>query len=495
MRFPEGADPFMAAHATEPAHQSDWLEAFVALGFLVAGVAVVVWWSVIGAASHPAMMVGIACLIALVLWEWNPAHAVGAMVLLTVFQNWGVSIATPLLVDPNAFQMLQGTNFAVLAVLAVRASIALTSGKTQHGTCVLWIRRWVFVATALVAAYAVLGISLVSVTSVAIYFRYTTTGVAALIVGSAAAQTVGARKILLSIMAVAAVSTILLAPELLASERYFRLIGAPEFFTLKYGETYSAQGVLDLVTRRFFNLPIEVDAISRRLMSSVMHQVSYGYVLLAGATASIALGYGVLGAGFCVLTFLAGVKGPLIALLIVLVVLSWRRVSARGVGPLLVGIGLAYVLGGASIGLMLRDQHAVGFLAGLQSLLLAPWGNGLGVGGNLSDAVREIGGADWDRWRSQGAPFALESAIGVLFYQMGFCAFLVLHLFVGSVRRVISVPAMGNVGIVVGSAFAAVLANGVFQEEAFSPYAIGFMALMVGATLADPSAQELKWGD
>lgn len=480
--------PSRAATSADPA---DWIESALALIFLIVGVVLVVWWTIVGAAAHPIVMVAAATFTAWILWYWNPLHGVGALVLLTVFQNWGVSIASPLIADQSTFQVLQGTNFAVVAVLAASAWFGMNAAGERASSNVQWVRRWVLVSTVLIALYSLYGATQASLTSVAIYFRYTVTGIAGLAVGVEAGRIGGSKGVLRAMVAVACLSALLLIPELLFSEQYFRSIGAPEFFTLKYGETYTEQGVIELVTRRFFNLPIEVDAVSRRLMASVMHQVSYGYVLFAGAVAALALGHSIIGVLLCTLTFFAGVKGPLIALLVVLGVLCWRRIVGRGVGLILLVVGLAYVVGGVAVGLFLQDQHAVGFYAGLQSLLTAPFGNGIGVGGNLSDAVRDLGGADWDRWRSRGAPFALESAIGVLLYQMGVVGFPVLNVFVGAVRRALKSRTQTRLGVITGAALAAVVANGVFQEEAFSPYAIGFACIMAGAVIGAEDAGDV----
>lgn len=449
--------------------------------FVLLAVSFVFGWMFVGATIHPAIGISAAAAAVWILWSWRPLHAVGLLLVLSTFQNLGIAIASESIADPAFFRVLQGTNFAVLSICGVRA---LADEVLSWKACSDTERRLIIGmigALGLVLLYSVVGLKATSATSVAIYFRYTVTGLLSLVVGVAVSRTTTLRELCVFAICVGACSAVLLIPEVFASRSYFRAIGAPEYFTLRYGVAYNENDVLGAVTRRFFNLPIYTDAISRRFLSSVMHQVSYGYILLSAAVAALAMKRVVPAIVFAGLVVAAGVKGPAIALVAVLGIIAWSRTAREGTSILLVLVLASYIVGGTVVGFLLRDQHAVGFLAGLESMIDAPFGHGIGVGGNLSDAVKDVGGANWDVWRSAGAPFALESAIGVLMYQMGLLSVPVLSLYVWCSVVVLRQHGFRSAEGVVVVAFSMVLANGIFQEEAFAPYAIGTLALLLGA--------------
>lgn len=471
----------LATSRAATAHLYESVSPMAVVVFVLVAVCIVFGWMFVGATIHPALGISAAAITVWVLWGWKPVYAVGLLLVLSTFQNLGIAIASGSIADPAFFRVLQGTNFAVLSICGVRA---LADEILSWKACSEAERRLILGmsgALGLVLLYSVIGLRATSATSVAIYFRYTVTGLLSLIVGVAVSRTATLRELCAFAICVGACSAVLLVPEVFASRSYFRAIGAPEYFTLKYGVAYNENDVLSAVTRRFFNLPIYTDAVSRRFLSSVMHQVSYGYILLSAAVAALAMKRSVPATVFAVLVLLAGVKGPAIALVAVMGLIAWSSTVRTGTSALLLMVLAGYIVGGSVVGLLLRDQHAVGFLAGLESILDAPLGHGIGVGGNLSDAVRDVGGANWDVWRSAGAPFALESAIGVLMYQMGLLSLPVVAIYLWCSVSVLRKFGFRSAEGVVVVAFCMVLANGIFQEEAFAPYAIGTMSLLLGA--------------
>jgi hypothetical protein len=123
----------------------------------------------------------------------------------------------------------------------------------------------------------------------------------------------------------------------------------------------------------------------------------------------------------------------------------------------------------------------IGFIGGLKGFFAQPFGRGIGVGGNLS---LNMTGIDWSRSQELGyTDIAVESAIGVILYQMGIFGIAVLgaivwiamrlwRIFLQSRERVYAVAALGLITITV---------NGIFQEEAlFSPLAFGLVIAFAG---------------
>ena len=94
---------------------------------------------------------------------------------------------------------------------------------------------------------------------------------------------------------------------------------------------------------------------------------------------------------------------------------------------------------------------------------------------------------NWSQFQHLGETnIALESAVGVLLYQMGVCAIFVLGVLVWlawklwalHVRSHDPLLAVGALGLLT------ILANGIFQEEAlFAPLALGLIAGLAGLLL------------
>jgi hypothetical protein len=94
---------------------------------------------------------------------------------------------------------------------------------------------------------------------------------------------------------------------------------------------------------------------------------------------------------------------------------------------------IAYAVLGIYVGLQIGDYHVIGFMGGWNGFLQAPLGRGLGVGGNLSADFSSI---DWSAAQQAGSvDGAVESAVGVLLYQMGIAALLPLGFYLTIAMR------------------------------------------------------------
>jgi hypothetical protein len=131
------------------------------------------------------------------------------------------------------------------------------------------------------------------------------------------------------------------------------------------------------------------------------------------------------------LLLFVGAKGALALLLFSLAFCFVARFYTSVLAPL----GLAALLAGYALfvfwtGVQIGDFHVLGLICGLNGFLTNPIGHTLGQGGNLSVDFAAI---DWVKYQHAGATdIAVESAVGVLFYQMGVAAIgAVDRLFLG----------------------------------------------------------------
>src|SRR5665811_1005984 len=149
-----------------------------------------------------------------------------------------------------------------------------------------------------------------------------------------------------------------------------------------------------------------------------------------------------------------------------------------------VAILCGYAAFGISTGLRFQDYHVIGFIGGLRGFLSNPLGHGIGVGGNQSMNFAEL---DWSRAQQMGhTDVAVESAIGVLLYQVGVAGIALLGLIAWLGRTLWGLYLVSGkpVFAAMGLGVLTILVNGIFQEEAlFSPLAFGLLAAFAGLLL------------
>jgi hypothetical protein len=135
-------------------------------------------------------------------------------------------------------------------------------------------------------------------------------------------------------------------------------------------------------------------------------------------------------------------------------------------------------------------------MGGLNGFLQKPFGRGLGVGGNLSDSYFSI---DWSAAQAAGTiDGAVESAIGVLLYQMGIAAFVPIAFYFAMALKAWRLYASSGYltqGLA-GFGVMVVLLNGLFQEEAlFAPLALGLMLSLTGLVIGNHVRMQTAAGE
>jgi hypothetical protein len=149
---------------------------------------------------------------------------------------------------------------------------------------------------------------------------------------------------------------------------------------------------------------------------------------------------------------------------------------------LLVYAGVIFQIGYAG-----GNFHVLGLLGGVNGFLSLPIGHTLGEGGNQS--IADFSQLDWGSFQRSGAStVAVESAFGVLIYQMGVFAAAVIGFYLWiawtcwRLYKTTGAPAFAFST----SAIAICLVNGFFQEDAYfvplsMPVVMGLAALTLGA--------------
>ena len=289
--------------------------------------------------------------------------------------------------------------------------------------------------------------------------------------------------------------------ELFAQQDLYRLVNGDVYINWRIRQEYEAgvwlrelqqtgrvmRSYLDTLSIDFLNTPLlpETGLKLYRLVGPNFHSISFAYALVVFAIMLTAFGRWWWSLLAFPLILIIGSKGALVTLALVLGFLVLINAVGMFRNFTWYAITLAvYAAAGVYVGIHAQDYHVIGFLGGLRGFAASPLGHGIGAGGNLSLTVSAL---DWSQSQTLGhTNVAVESAIGVLLYQMGVAGLVLLALLGWIVLvlwreyrrthlRAFAAAALG---------MAAITVNGIFQEEAmFAPLALGLMCAFAGLTL------------
>lgn len=464
-------------------------------------------WLVVGLvalACHVVLVreAGPACFVILMaglffLHRLNPLAGFVVYLQILLYQNVTISPFTATMTAAD-YTLLSGTSFiAGLVLVSGPALRMLQSGRpfqSRHPG-VTKTTRYVCIAVIVALAYTAYGAVAAGPTPAVVGFRNATAILFAMIIGLDIGDRWSYRTVATCFLASASFGVVLAGLEIADPVWYLTLINAADFGNLKNSlsikpHLFSANNVIDTLTSLPFNtelLSFLTPTLTVRFGGPNLHPISYGYVLAVTELVLLSLGQAVFVAPLLILSFLVGVKGAAILFgAAVLLYAVWRGTSSVMV-LLLCGMLLATVYVGYGVwsGQRAGDYHVIGFLGGINGFFENPLGHGLGVGGNLS--LGTLTAKEWEKYQASGANIGLESAIGVLLYQAGIGCIAIFAAFVMLLRS-------GPFGIawrkpaptdILFIGFGIGLVNGVFQEEAYSPYAVGLLALFCGVLVAN----------
>lgn len=285
--------------------------------------------------------------------------------------------------------------------------------------------------------------------------------------------------------------------------KYWELAMGANWQTLAFDEAVAESGIvntglIDSFTIEFLNSPLfsDLDIPMLRLFGPNMHAISFAYCLCFFAIFALFRGRWIQALLLTALVFLCNAKGPMIAL--ILVSAGWvafRLFGSRFAFLSLSAVLVIYAVVGIAIGLNIGDYHVLGLMAAFYEFPLNPIGYGMGSGGNLSPLFDTI---NWPEAQAMGrAQFPVESSVGVLLYQLGIFAIGLIGAYVWIAWRVMRIARMtgNNLHAAAALGLLALIANGLFQEEAyFSPLGLAmYLALsgmIIGAAIREGVEQD-----
>lgn len=433
----------------------------------------------------------------------RPAAVPITVITAALFQNLMVAVVTPLAPDPEAFDTIRAANFVMLVTAY---GVFLVAPFLDRRKYLPDARPWLLaglVVLGIICLYFALGAVRGDIKNATVYFRNTLTPFACLHLAMVGASLYRIDlKDGLTCLGLGALAYGY--AELFFTVDFLNLFNGDEYIALRlrsqiesgYWERVLEQtgfvlrGLDDVMTVPMLNFPGIGHLLPSifRVSGPNFHPISYAYAIAILASWLLFRGRWMFLVAALPLLLAVGSKGALVLILLSIAVKLGERLI--GLRPTLIAFAatlVAYITAAIAYGRSAGDYHVLGFLAGLRDFASNPLGVGLGFGGNLSSTVETE--LDWSRAQDQGiADIPVESAIGVMLYQMGVAALVPLALLaalvwtsVGLYRRtgrpdflfaVVSITVIGF--------------NAVLQEEAiYSPLALGFCLLLVGTAFGD----------
>ncbi|MBR0989217.1 hypothetical protein JQ580_00635 [Bradyrhizobium japonicum] len=440
------------------------------------------------------VFVGIAIVLAV------PTCAPAIAIFVLFFQNLFVSILSPLVPLPSDLDFIKGYNFLVCSVMWLATFGLYVLGQRNQSTEVNRIMRWGVVTLAVVSLYFAIGF-VQDGQPAAVYLRNIVLPLFLFQLSLLTAATYEMR-ITPFLVTLAVILMLCGYVEFAFRDVWLAITNSYTFWGFdELKATHS--GVWEAQMRATGNVPVDLkdrfsfDFLNTPLLEGFglskmlringpnMHPISFAYGLAFLTLFLFSVGRPLLALAALPLLVFCSVKGALIT--VIFVAAAWIGTRLIGaVTTLLLGfLGMiAFAILAIRLGLQIGDYHVIGLMGGLDGFVQKPFGRGLGIGGNLADSYFSI---DWSAAQAAGTiDGAVESAIGVLLYQMGVGAFVPLAFYFAMALKAWRLYASSGYltqGLA-GFGVMVVLLNGLFQEEAlFAPLALGLMFSLTGLVI------------
>ncbi|QEA39594.1 hypothetical protein FGL86_11245 [Pistricoccus aurantiacus] len=266
----------------------------------------------------------------------------------------------------------------------------------------------------------------------------------------------------------AAIFIAILFFEMVFTEHFFRVFNVLSFMDLKGRDVATIEELLVQSHRRIFNFEIFEQYRIYRPWGVILHPISSAYVAAFFTIYYFIKNKFIISVFFVFATILFMAKGPFIALIISL--FSALLYKNSKIFTLPVFLILAVLTSIVSIGWVVRNPHIVSLIYSFSYLGENLLGEGIGFAGALT--------LEGDEVTSSGLKG--ESVLALMITGMGVVGVLAIFLLLIDYVRFfskVSYLVFTSYGVVFWY-FVLVMGNSIFQEEAFSPYAI-ILAVML----------------
>lgn len=476
----------------------------IAFNLLLSGLGVLSYF-VLAKLVGPIALVWLAVLSVLAYFSGGPL-SITLLLLLLFFQNSFIATLSDYGPDfAKPFTTMQATTFVVTTMLAALSYYSWVRNRQNLAEGCDKVLRAAGLFCLVVLLFAAFGaVSGGGIKSVIAYIRAYIGGLMMLGIGLiAGART--SRDYASALTKIFGISLSLWGlAELFFQGEMIRLLNLIDYYSMKYFDVRPVITNVDELLgkqREFLNLSGQFGLGFKIpvLNGPNIHPISFGYGLAFCGLSAFVFGSPFIAALCFLVTVVVGAKGPIVLSLFAYAFYFLHRFYGGNVRRWALTVGwilAAYIVVVFLYGLSSRDYHILGIMGSIKGFLARPWGHGVGVGGNFSVMATE--GADFQTFQLQGyADYALETALGVLLYQIGVAIVVFFDFYRKLVARVWTAVAGDPSNprlIVFALALILILVNAIFQEEAFSPAGWGLWLLMGGFLLGGRSIEGMRKG-
>lgn len=449
--------------------------------------------------ASPALAIAVCVVLAILVANFATAMAPVVIIFSYLFQNLFVAFVSPALHTVEELNAIRAYNFLLTAVIWLVLYLGYWIERSHLDPQLRRLIDVTTVALAVIAVYFCLGAASDTMGAI-IYLRNIATPFILLQIFALVAYR-HRIELLGPLMVMTGASLLYGYTELFFQSDLYRLTNGESYLMIGIRQFYDAgdflqkmhetgwvmRSYLDTMVVDLFNTPLLADwkITVSRIVGPNFHSISFAYFLAGIAIVLTATGRWWFALLTLPLIFVIGSKGALVLFAVCIIALFLiNYVPASRRLWIYVAVLCCYAALAIETGIRLEDYHVIGFIGGLRGFVSNPLGHGIGVGGNLSMNAAKL---NWERLQQVGhTDVAVESAVGVLLYQTGIAAFvlLALLLWIGRTLWRLYLVSGTPVFAAVGIGILTIVANGIFQEEAlFSPLALGLLAAFAGLLL------------
>ena len=406
-------------------------------------------------------------------------------VVLLLFQNLFIAVFHSLVASRHELIIAQGTQFLALAAFSLPAVYAMLR-RPPSDVLLHRVALALLACTVLTGVYFLDGVRASGFQASAIYLRSLTVVPLSIVFGLYVGASTPPREWQHVIIGGLSLSLLFGLVELVFPTAVYNAIDAATYFSLKKGDINrftDAAAIVRQAIRPAFNLHSlgGIGFSTFRVSGPNLHSISYAYAMAAAAMLFAAQrAYWRAGAAALLLLAIQA-KGPLIMLGFA-AMFAWLdfHAAARMRIAVISLVLTAYAALAVSYGMHVGDYHVLGLIGGAKGFVGNVWGHGLGTGGNLVATH-----LDWEEVQAAGATtVGTESMIGVMLYQVGLLTLPIILAYLVFFRVALKHFRAAQRGLLVlPYAYLVTCVSGLFQEEAYGPFALGLLGMLLALHL------------
>ena len=388
------------------------------------------------------------------------------------FQNALIAYTSGFLTNEETFNILHGTNFFITTILFGLTCFLRFKKRSRSK-----LFYWTCLSLTILLFYSIFGSFFYGIKNSAAYLRLFSMFFMMFWVGRYFGTLIPEDNFRLILKTLFLLTIVSILGQFFLPRIWIPLMNDESYFSLKVGANSIEEVINQLNSNTYFNLSyfgkgMRAPGFIKSFISSAYFIICLGIALFWRTKPSIVL------LTFLVMSVCVASKGAFLCFLFFAILFySTKRFNLNLTAVLFVLLFLWIPI--IVYGYHSYNEHLIGFVSGLSYIF--SFGNGLGFSGNLSDTMlSSFNGPPlpdlgyWTRFYNGS-----ESALGVLFSSLGIFALLFLFytnkilLSTYSDLKKSNHEYLALLSIVM-------LFQGIFQEEAFSPYAFGLVMFITG---------------